>query len=1220
MNAPRENDPSELDRFKRDIDLVDYAQRFGYQIQKEGRRGDWQLIEKNEEKLIVTRKGDHQVYKNTENERDSGSVIDFVKTRGGDGQGMNLGQVRQELRGYLDGNPAPAREYGPPVDVSRLNALPVGDPNRDRQLEEDRKTQMIAEVLGVKKELTDRTYLHSRGITDSTIDNPAFQGRIFTAQQNEFKNTAFPLYNEQGLASVEQKNQEYKNLLELPKNGIWVSHPTEGKDTKVDRIVVSESAVDSLSHHQLKHGQDQKNTMYIATSGQPTEAQIALIQRVIDKQEPKEVILANDNDAGGRKFNINYLNELQPARPLTPVADLEAYKEATRPIDWHATSDKYHMGLKVTYHHDGPEQKAQQVQQLTDRVEKINSTQEAGPSVALEVQRSNDRETVLRLSVARTDTAQLEVVAQELYRQRTQLRPEQERQQQQPLSIRVDYPVAKDWNRDLELTQQGLTPEQIRAQAQRDEQQREAERQQREQQREAERQQRREADRQTGRAASPAEQQLVDAFEANNKTETRIAQTIAAIRSPDGNVRDEQHREAERQPQRVAEKEQQVEQQPAINPRLEAEYAVSAAMERSEQENQRKYAETQRNAKEFNEKLINGVPASAENVNVQPQRVAEKEQQVERQPAINPRLQAEYDISDAMYRAEIENERKYAEIQRKAKEFRESLEQGTLSNAAVPTAAAGSPDQGPQSQFRSYRSEQEAREQTAQFTALREGGVVLLKDWMNDNPPPTGRRVDEAQLEDSRDRARYAEPGPALSLPTTPVVEGKPIEEKVVAEDKVATWHVDELTPNSTGRAEAWKEVLESSGYIKTGEIRSSVDEQGIRSAEFDMRYRNDQPEIAFTHAIVENTKARIEGFHEKYEGISISESPQDRAERQDAASRAEMQPPTNERAAELLYKLREPERQEIAADLRGEQRVDWSRMDEPPATPYWYGEAGKTPTAKEYLEGKEGEALTTPPPSTTSEERYLLINTTGHDNLNRPRQESVADRLDAAGAGVAEVTVWPAGYGEPEHGQVRVVYNLNQRNLDAVHHELEYLRKQPGVDIVGPANERTERIQTLAPQYAQETDERVQLQRATPATELQSPDQPKVEKPAVEKERVEEKSGTGREAIIQVDDKAPTPGTRGQAEAVREALVSSGARVSEVQSTVDEQGKRHSEIQVAYRTDQPEIARVSKTLDAVARQEGNQVMEQNNDRAERREIAKSQEPAMPSRNQEITR
>jgi hypothetical protein len=476
MNTPRENDPNELDRFKRDIDLVDYAQRHGYQVEKEGKQGNWHQLKKDDEMLIVTRKGDHQVYLNPGDDRDKGSVVDFAKTRGAEGHGLNLGQVRQELRQYLDGNPAPPREYAQPVDVAKLNALPVG-PEQERQAQEERKTRLISEVLGVNKELTDRSYLHSRGIEDKTIDAPAFQGRIFTAQQNEHKNTAFPLYNEQGLASVEQKNNDYKNLLAVPKNGVWVSHPTEGKDTPVARVVVSESAIDSLSHYQLKSEQEKKNTIYIATSGTPTEAQVALIQRVIDKQAPKEVVLANDRDAGGRQFNINYLNELQPARALTPVAGQEAYKEATRPVEWHATSDKYHASMKVTMHHESAAQGAPQVEKLTEQVNRMNSTQPE-PSIQTEVLRSTERETVIRLSVAKSDLVQLEVVGQELYRQREQLRPPQERQAE-PF-LRVEYATAKDWNRELELVKAGMNPEQIKAQAALDEQQREAQRQQRE--------------------------------------------------------------------------------------------------------------------------------------------------------------------------------------------------------------------------------------------------------------------------------------------------------------------------------------------------------------------------------------------------------------------------------------------------------------------------------------------------------------------------------------------------------------------------------------------------------------------------------------------------------------------------------------------------------------------------------------------------------------------
>lgn len=109
-NATRDNDPTELDRFMRDIDLVDYAQRQGYIIKKKSRRGDCHYLVKDDEHVIVIRNaGGHLVYLNTGDDRDAGSVIYFTKTRGGDGHGLNLGQLRQQLREYLGGVSAPAR-------------------------------------------------------------------------------------------------------------------------------------------------------------------------------------------------------------------------------------------------------------------------------------------------------------------------------------------------------------------------------------------------------------------------------------------------------------------------------------------------------------------------------------------------------------------------------------------------------------------------------------------------------------------------------------------------------------------------------------------------------------------------------------------------------------------------------------------------------------------------------------------------------------------------------------------------------------------------------------------------------------------------------------------------------------------------------------------------------------------------------------------------------
>ncbi|SMB99635.1 hypothetical protein SAMN00120144_3713 [Hymenobacter roseosalivarius DSM 11622] len=115
--------------------------------------------------------------------------------------------------------------------------------------------------------------------------------------------------------------------------------------------------------------------------------------------------------------------------------------------------------------------------------------------------------------------------------------------------------------------------------------------------------------------------------------------------------------------------------------------------------------------------------------------------------------------------------------------------------------------------------------------------------------------------------------------------------------------------------------------------------------------------------------------------------------------------------------------------------------------------------------------------------------------------------------------------------------------------------------------------------------------------------------------------SGVERQVLIRVDEVAPEEGTRGQAEAVKEALVASGAKAGELQSTTDEQGIRHSEVKVSYRTDQPELTQVSLALNAVAAQPGSQVVENDSHRAERHDLTRGQQQFEgPARSAEVER
>ncbi|UOQ83311.1 hypothetical protein [Hymenobacter sp. 5414T-23] len=664
------------------------------------------------------------------------------------------------------------------------------------------------------------------------------------------------------------------------------------------------------------------------------------------------------------------------------------------------------------------------MQQLTDRVAKMNGTGEAGPTIELEVQRSTERETVLRLSVAKADTAQLEVISQELYRQREQLRPEQERSQE--AFIRVDYPQAKDWNRDLELTAQGMNAEQIRAQAVLDEQQRAAEREQRRQQEDQQRQ---------------------------------------------------------------------------------AEYARSAAMERDEQETRRQYDEAQKRRALGNT----------------------QEAQMERQ----------------------EEDQRFNQA---------------VMGAAV--ADAGSPNDG--RPFRSYRSEQEAAEHTAQFVHAKDAGLVLLKEYINDNPPPTGRKVDEAELEELRGRARYAEPVAAISLPTGPP-----------AEEKIATWKIDEVAANTTGRAEAWKEVLDNSGYsMRTSEVRSTVDEQGIRRAEFDMTYRNDQPDIAIIHAIVTNTNARAEAGNEKYAGVSVAESEPDRAARQAAAEGAAVQPHNRDRSQDVADKPAEVQLSSTPEAVSAEAQQPERSFT---AAPIY---VNAVPTAEGQINSRDTS------PQAASYSLYQIQ----VDAQNPDR----AVLLPAPGADPQLLN----GY----HTVMQPAYNISGA-------------PKPGdayVAVSSPTQlERTEEGWRIA--------QRGQASFSPTPTPEQNTGQEHSTVPAPSEKEAAEVSAQGKgsekQVIIKVNEPAITAGERGQAEAVKAAITSSGAKAGDIKSTTDAEGIRHSEMKVSYRTDQPELGRISQTLDAVANQKGSQVIEHSSDRAERKDISRGQEISLKrTRTAEITR
>lgn len=444
---PRQNDSQELERFKEEIPLVPLAtSRYGYDVTDQARNGSWHKLKRGPEVLIVSKKDGHEVYINTGDTKDSGSVVDFVKSR----NNLNLGQTRQHLRAYLgeNGPAADQQAYAAKPAVTRTERQAVR--GAEANLPADpaaRREELLRRTLGIAPALTDRTYLKERGLTDETIDAPAFAKRVFTSVNGPHKNTVFPLLNENGYSSYEEKNHNFKSVMPGVKDGIWVSQATGGRDRPLERLAIGESPIDQMSKYQLEQPDGKgPNTVYVATSGNMSQRQVELIQKVIDRRQPAQIVLANDNDPAGARYNLNYLNDLRAPR-TTAAPGVEPDELARPTISWHATrGGDYHTDLKVTVEHQKAFQGRQAVAGLQDKVQTWQ--QEGGEqSAQLNVLRTGSEQTVVRLTVTNDQLPSLTALAQELRAQREATLPEAQRA---PANfIVIERPEQKDYNLDL---------------------------------------------------------------------------------------------------------------------------------------------------------------------------------------------------------------------------------------------------------------------------------------------------------------------------------------------------------------------------------------------------------------------------------------------------------------------------------------------------------------------------------------------------------------------------------------------------------------------------------------------------------------------------------------------------------------------------------------------------------------------------------------------------
>ena len=283
----------ELEQFKSKINLVEYVQSNGYELdQKKSSTNCIVLRDKQGDKLLVglDEKDNHYFYYSLKNETDKGSIIDFIQNR----KSLNLGEVRKELRPWLNNN------YSPSYKPNKKPSIKLTPTSKDRY-------QIVAQFESFAP-INNHPYLNQRGISQDTLDDPRFKETIYLDSRH---NAIFPHKDRDGICGYELRNRNFKGFSNGGTKGLWVSNSS----SKDEKLVICESPLDCLSYHQLF---PDDHTRYFATSGTLSEKQKDLLRTAFENINEKkgEIIVATDNDIGGNEI----AQELKEIAPKTAKA------------------------------------------------------------------------------------------------------------------------------------------------------------------------------------------------------------------------------------------------------------------------------------------------------------------------------------------------------------------------------------------------------------------------------------------------------------------------------------------------------------------------------------------------------------------------------------------------------------------------------------------------------------------------------------------------------------------------------------------------------------------------------------------------------------------------------------------------------------------------------------------------------------------------------------
>jgi hypothetical protein len=266
---------AELDSFKTNIDLQSYAAAEGYQKDHRESYDGLTMMRHpiTHDKIAVKRNvNGHYLYYSNHDERDNGTIIDFVKNR----KRLSLGAIRKELRPWIGEPPVPVPAFAPLRKTSR-----------DR-------TKVEASWVRMKDAIDGHPYLErERALPASLLVLERFAGRI---RIDDKDNAVFPHFDAEGLSGYELKNIGFTGFAPGGTKALWLSH--ERLDDHW--LIFCESAIDALSHAVLF---PDDRARYASIGGKPNPQQPELIRAAAASMpRDSEIVAAMDADEDGAKL------------------------------------------------------------------------------------------------------------------------------------------------------------------------------------------------------------------------------------------------------------------------------------------------------------------------------------------------------------------------------------------------------------------------------------------------------------------------------------------------------------------------------------------------------------------------------------------------------------------------------------------------------------------------------------------------------------------------------------------------------------------------------------------------------------------------------------------------------------------------------------------------------------------------------------------------------